>query len=70
MTKLILEVKNGIGIGRADPVEQAQRGNVPVSTSPFRMEFGSSTCQSLPTNYIPVPNNTYETLIKSISQVR
>ena len=35
MTKLTLEVKNGIGIGDAGPVEQAQRDYVLVCTSPF-----------------------------------
>jgi hypothetical protein len=41
MTKLILEVNNGIGLGGADPVEQAQQDYVLVCTSPNGADFGA-----------------------------
>lgn len=45
MNKLILEIKNGIGIGDSDAVEQAQRDYVLVCTSPDGTDSGLSAYQ-------------------------
>jgi len=47
MTKLILEIKNGVGIGQSDAVEQAQRDYVLVCTSPHGMDYRASAYQIL-----------------------
>jgi hypothetical protein len=46
MTKLILEVNNGIGLGGTDPVEQAERDYILVCTSPNGADFGASGNQN------------------------
>ena len=45
MTKLILEIKNGFGIGDSDAVEQAQRDYVLVCTSRRGTDYGASAYQ-------------------------
>jgi len=45
MTKLILEIKNGIGIGGSDAVEQAQCDYVLVCTSPNGIDHGTPAYQ-------------------------
>ena len=45
MTKLILEINNGFGVGNSDPVEQAQRDYVLVCTSPDGTDYGAAAYQ-------------------------
>ena len=45
MTKLILEINNGVGVGNSDPVEQAQRDYVLVCTSPDGTDYGAAAYQ-------------------------